>query len=252
MRTIKLSVKAKIWGLIGLMLIGLGILSAEDLSSMHDTLIEDRRQALQHEVETTESLVAMIQERAQKGEISEADAKASAIALLRQLRYGGSEAFIVTDTHYITIVHPFRPDLVGKDMSNEQDAEGKLFARDQVDLARRDGSGYLTYSVAKAKGAAAQTKLAYASLFRPWGWVIMTAAYIDDLDATFRTRAMQVIAKALIISILGAIGLVLLARSITKPMAKLVTRMDALATATPNRRSKAPNAVMKSACWPGP
>ncbi|EME70601.1 methyl-accepting chemotaxis protein [Paramagnetospirillum caucaseum] len=225
----KLGIGAKIWALVALLVVGLGLLTAQSLSSARDTLMEDRRQALRQLVETAASAVGMFQQRAAKGEMTEEAAKAAALDVLRAFRYGNNDYFVVTDPNVVTIMHPLRPDLNGKDMSQVKDANGVYFARQQVEESKQFGHSYVAYVFPRVKDGPPLPKLAYAQMFKPWGWTLLSGVYIDDIDEQFRAKAIELGLKALGLGLLAGLVAILIARSITGPLGRLVTRMRALA-----------------------
>ncbi len=225
----KLGIAGKIWSLVALMMIGLVVLTAQGLSAMKTSLVEDRRQTLKQLVETASSIVAQHHARAAKGETTEDAAKAAAFDALRALRYGNNDYFVVTDLDVRTIMHPLRPDLNGKDMSQVKDPNGVYFAKEQVELSKRDGSAYVAYSFPRTKDQPPVAKLSYAQIFRPWGWTILTGVYMDDIDEQFQVKVVDGGLKALAVVALAVLVGVLIARSIAKPLGVLVLRMRALA-----------------------
>jgi methyl-accepting chemotaxis protein len=229
MAGLKLGIGGKIWALVTLLVAGLGLLTAQSLSSARDTLVEDRRQTLKQLVETATSTVAGFQARAAKGEFSEDVAKAQAKEALRAMRYGKNDYFVVTDLNVVTIMHPLRPDLDGKDMSQVKDPNGVYFARQQVEESKKSGSAYVDYAFPRTKDGPPVPKLSYAQMFQPWGWTILSGVYVDDIDEQFRAKALDLGLKAVGLVILAALTSVLIARSITGPLGELVARMRGLA-----------------------
>ena len=225
----KLGIGGKIWTLVALLVIGLGLLTAQSLSSTRETLIEDRRQTLKQLVESAVSVVGQYQQRAAKGEMTEEAAKAGAFEALRGMRYGNNDYFVVTDLQVNTIMHPLRPDLNGKDMSQVKDPNGVYFARQQVEESKQFGSTYVAYTFPRTKDGPPVPKLSYAQMFKPWGWTILTGVYMDDIDEVYRAKMVDIGAKAAALGVLAAVVAVLIARSITAPLGQLVTRMGALA-----------------------
>ena len=63
------------------------------------------------------------------------------------------------------------------------------------------GGGYIDYWFPKAGATEALPKVSYAMGFAPWGWIIGTGIYVDDVDREFRAIALT----------LGGISLLLLA-----------------------------------------
>jgi cytochrome c len=45
----------------------------------------------------------------------------------------------------IVLAHPINPSIVGKDLTNIPDANGKLYRREIIDLAQRKGKGWVDY-----------------------------------------------------------------------------------------------------------
>ncbi|WP_245651045.1 methyl-accepting chemotaxis protein [Paramagnetospirillum marisnigri] len=226
---LNLSIGGKIWALVGLLVIGLGILVAQDLSTLRESMQDERRQTLTRLVESAISIVEAQHARVAKGEVSEAEAKATALNILRGIRFGASDYFVITTFQYETIMHPIRPDLVGKDMSQAKDTNGVFFVRELADQASKQGGGFVAYHFPKAKDQPPQPKLSYVKGFKPWGWAILTAVYMDDLDEEIRSKATGMTVKAVLLVLAAAAMAVVMARSITKPLGVLVGRMGALA-----------------------
>jgi len=227
---ISLNIRGRLWVLVGLMLVGLIFLTAGGLMTQRTSMLDERRDALRKLVENATSLIAYHHDRAAKGEIGEEEAKRQALEALRALRYGGNNAFIITAYDYRTLLHPLRPELNGRDMGQVKDPNGIYFVRDQVDMARRNGGGFTSYSFPRSKDGPPIPKIGYAQDFAPWGWVVLSAEFIDDIDIAFREKVLVGGGLAALI-IIVALGLsVLIARSITRPLGGLMTRMSALAS----------------------
>ena len=73
-----------------------------------------------------------------------------------------------------------------------------------------DGGGYNEFYFTKSDGVTVAPKVAYSELFAPWGWVVSTGNYVDDMDATMAAAktAIQQKESTMIISIVG-IGLLM-------------------------------------------
>ncbi len=226
---LKLGIGAKIWALVALLVAGLGLLTAQSLSSLRDTLVEDRRQSLKQLVETANSIVAGYQARAAKGELSEDDAKALAKTALQFIRYGKNDYVFINNYQYSAVMHPLRPEMVGQDQSQMKDPNGVFITREMVDTSRKDGGGYVYYHWPRVKDQPPVPKMVYVADFKPWSWVIGTGVYIDDIDEAYRTKMIDIGMKAAALGLLAAVVAVLIARSITGPLGRLVTRMRALA-----------------------
>ncbi|MBI3447053.1 MAG: HAMP domain-containing protein [Magnetospirillum sp.] len=70
--------------------------------------------------------------------------------------------------------------------------------------------------------------MSYVKLYAPWGWVVGTGIYLDDVDAAFWSRALVFGGGVLVLTLL-VLGLsVLVARRITRPLVNLSAVMAGL------------------------
>ncbi|MFX6015287.1 cache domain-containing protein, partial [Acinetobacter baumannii] len=61
------------------------------------------------------------------------------------LRYDGSEYFWINDMHPHVVMHPVKPDLNGKDVSELKDPSGLRLFKAFVDKVRSEGKGFVAY-----------------------------------------------------------------------------------------------------------
>ncbi|MCK4563951.1 MAG: cache domain-containing protein, partial [Verrucomicrobia bacterium] len=83
-------------------------------------------------------------------------------------------------------MHPYRPELVGHDLTDYTDREdksGKKLFVEFVELVETGGEGYLEYLWQWMDDASrAEPKLSYVRGVPEWGWVIGTGIYIHDVE----------------------------------------------------------------------
>ena len=126
------------------------------------------------------------------------------------------------------IMHPAKPELNGQDLSNSKDPTGKRLFVEFVDVVKRKGSGYVDYLWPKPGKDSPQPKLSCVTGFEPWGWVIGTGVYIDDLQAQLWDSAKKVIVAALmVVGLLGAVTLI-----IARKMSSALVAMTSSVTTT--------------------
>jgi len=103
-----------------------------------------------------------------------------ALDLISKLTYNSNDYFYISDYNNILIAHPY---LRGKDFSNVKDVDGHLIVPPLVEVAKKQGSGFVQYRWKKNKtDSTIYHKLTYAENFKPWKWVICTVVYIDNID----------------------------------------------------------------------
>ena len=84
-------------------------------------------------------------DKAKAGQLSEADAKAKAMAEIGALRYDGSEYVWINDMQPRMVMHPIKPEMNGKDLADYADPNGKKLFVAFVDAVKRQGSGDVDY-----------------------------------------------------------------------------------------------------------
>jgi len=136
-----------------------------------------------------EGLTEIAQEEVKKAMVEEQ--KAHVIDLIKNLRYGpeSEDYFWINDMHPKMIVHPYKPELDGQDLSENKDPNGKRLFVEFVNVCRDKGEGFVDYYWPKYGADKPQPKLSYVKLFKEWGWVIGTGLYIDDIDARVEQRS---------------------------------------------------------------
>ena len=83
----------------------------------------------------------------------------------------------------VMVMHPYKPELDGQDLSDVQDPNGKKLFVEFVKVCRENGQGFVNYHWPKYGAEQPQPKLSYVKLFPKWNWVLGTGIYIDDIDA---------------------------------------------------------------------
>ena len=125
----------------------------------------------------------------QAGTLPRAEAQRQAREEIRTLRYGaeGKDYFWITDQAPVMIMHPYRPELEGRDVSGYIDEEGERVFVKLADTARAQGEGYASYHWQwKDDPARIAPKLSFVKRYEPWGWIIGTGVYLDDVRAETR------------------------------------------------------------------
>jgi len=226
----KLTVGRKIYALISLSFLGLLGIAALDSRELASSLNQQKQIELKHLGELALGIVKKEHAAAQKGEISEADAQKRAMAQLAALRYGSNDYFWINDMLPRMVMHPIKPEMVGNDLSNYKDPNGKLLFVDFVEAVKKDGAGFVAYEWPKPGFDKPQPKLSYVVGFAPWNWVIGTGVYIDDLKAqTWISTQRSLIFAGLILLFTLAVS-IFVARRITAPLQRMTVTMNDLAS----------------------
>ncbi|WP_173984589.1 methyl-accepting chemotaxis protein [Magnetospirillum sp. SS-4] len=170
-----------------------------EIGGLREDLLESRRVKTQHVVEVAHAAISLYVREAQSGRMSEADAKAAALAAVKAMRYGENEYFWINDMTARTLMHPIRPDLDGKDMSAVTDPSGKKLFVAFVETVAKDKAGFVDYLWPKPGFDQPVAKLSYVKGVDEWGWLVGSGIYIDDVDAAFRAKLITIGSTALVV-----------------------------------------------------
>ena len=149
-----------------------------------NNLMEQKKALITAEVQTVFSILQYYEQQANSGEFSLKMAQDLAIKQIRELRFGleGKDYFWINDMQPRMVMHPYLSNLDGQDLSNYSDPEGKLLFKEFVDVVKEAGAGYVQYYWQwKDDQKRIVPKISYVKLFKPWGWIIGTGVYIEDI-----------------------------------------------------------------------
>jgi PAS domain S-box-containing protein len=186
------------------------------LPAVKTQMLEGKKQTTQ---ELTRSAVSVIDEYYREevaGTLSREQAQAEARVRIEQLRWGdeGKDYFWITDMHPTMIMHPYLPELDGKDLTTYQDKAGDFLFVKMVSVVQKNGSGYVEYYWQyKDDPSRIVRKLSYVEAFSPWQWVVGTGIYLADVDAAIGRVQRNLIFVSLGIAIAVALLLLYSGRS---------------------------------------
>jgi methyl-accepting chemotaxis protein len=162
------------------------------LWTMHEQQMADRRQAVRQTVEVAHSLISHYGKLAEKGLIDEATAKRQAIAALDAMRYDQREYFWVNDMDVRMVHHPIKPQLDGTSVAEVKDPKGVALFQRFVSTVREQGQGFVAYQWPKPGEKDPVDKVSFVKGYAPWGWVVGSGLYVDDIAKAFAAHAFQV------------------------------------------------------------
>ena len=222
-------ISTRLYLLVGLSLLVVAIAMVFNLSTTASELLEERKTLLQTVDQVALSIVEKKFAEIKAGSITAEQAQKEALQELEAVRYGESGYLWVNDLHQIVLMHPFKPELNGKDVTDMKDPDGKALWVEFVNVAKTQRSGFVEYRWPKPGVEQPVRILSHVVLFEPWGWVVGTGVYADDLDAKFWRSARS----AFIIAGLGSLFMVLgafsIIRSVTQPVQRLRLAMNRIA-----------------------
>ncbi|WP_333803513.1 cache domain-containing protein [Sulfurospirillum sp.] len=101
---------------------------------------------------------------------------------IKKLRFGEDGYFWINDFTPKMVMHPIKSSLDGANLSQSKDPKGKFLFNEMVDVATKNGKGVVHYMWEKPGFDTPQAKISFVEAFKPWGWIIGTGVYADDID----------------------------------------------------------------------
>jgi methyl-accepting chemotaxis protein len=218
----RLSVAARLRIVLAAGFAALAILTVQSVRVLEARMLAEREAKIRAVVETVHGVLAQYGRLVADGRMPAAEARGAALETLKALRYEGSEYFWVNDLHPRMMMHPTKPELDGQDLSDDVDPTGKRLFVEFVDTVRRGGAGFVPYLWPKPGSSEPVRKISYVKLFEPWGWIVGSGIYLDDLDAAVRAEALRVVGVAAAILLLLGGGALLVARGLLRSLARAV------------------------------
>jgi methyl-accepting chemotaxis protein len=225
-----LSVLKKLLLVMGCALAGMVVLGGFALFVLKGTMLEEREIKTRQVVESAYGVLEHFHVLQQAGKLGENEAQQAAMKTIEALRYDKVEYFWINDLQARMVMHPIKPELDGKDLSTMKDPTGKAIFVEFAEVAKRSGAGFVSYLWPKPGAAKPVPKISYVKKFGPWGWVIGSGVYIDDIDAAFYANAIKIAAIILILSVALGLFIFRVARAITVPLGEGVKVASKIAT----------------------
>jgi len=245
----------------------------DSTGNLREQMLALHQNRLKTLVDSAYSLLERYHRLAQSGALEEEEAKRWALAEISIMRYddGAGYYWVHTATEpgrpYM-VMHPMKPELDGQDISRSKDFDtvqrifyqGEIYAKDHEiirnniqptdlfvkmnELCIKDGDGFVKYYWSKAGEGTGQDvgypKLSYVKLFKPWGWVLGTGVYIDDVDKQMAEAARLTVAgidkskRSLVLTNAACLAIalflsVLLANRIVNPLKEMAAGVKRIA-----------------------
>lgn len=213
-----MSISRRLWLILivaVVMLLTLGLLM---LKQIHGDLYQAKRQQTQHVVQTA------------SGALTREAAQVQALSAVRGLRYDHDDYFWINDLTPVMIMHAANPKLDGQNLSAIRDPDGFAVFNEFVALAKAKGAGVVNYRWPKPGAEAPVGKTSYIQLFEPWGWIISSGVYVDDVQAEFTGQVWKASLIGLGIALVMTLLVTLIARSIVNPLQAAVNAMANIAS----------------------
>jgi methyl-accepting chemotaxis protein len=200
-----LKMKYKLGALVVIAFVGIVSVGSALLVNLKQSLLQEKELKTRHVVETAYGVVDHFHKLSREGKLTEEAARSAAISAVKSLRYEKDEYFWINDMRPYMVMHPIKPEMDGKDLAGQTDPNGKRLFVEMAETVKDKKSGFVNYMWPKVGMKDPVPKISYVQGFEPWGWVIGSGIYVDDVDAAFWSNVKLYV--PLILCILAGIGI---------------------------------------------
>lgn len=232
---------------LGLILLFLIALFSLYIPFVEKELFNSRKMAAKNLVDSVYSMVEDYEQRVSKGAIERGDAKSEVKQTVRHMRFRNHNYFWINDTtrpYPRMILHPVLPELEGRIMDHPsyetasrmeftENGTTTLILEEKkniflafLSVCEKAGGGYVRYDwprpiIGSTVSEATYPKESYVRLFSPWGWIIGTGVYMDDVYEHMNRLYWSILWITGAILALALLASFVLMRTITRPIAAL-------------------------------
>ncbi len=182
-------------------------------------IMNGKREMIKELTNSAWSILSEYETEERSGLLTRENAQKNAVSRIQYLRYGeeNKDYFWITDMYPNMIIHPYRLDLNGKDLTNFSDPHGKKLFVEFVNTVKESEHGYVDYMWQwKDDSLHIVPKLSYVRVFKPWGWVIGTGIYVEDVKKEIDALTNKLLWISLGISLLIALLLLFISQQSLK------------------------------------
>lgn len=216
--------------IMSLALIAMAVMAPTALFTVRSQMMADREARTQQMIDVGYGILASYHRLETTGQLTREQAQAGAIAEIKSLRYDKVEYFWINDMTPRMVMHPIKPELDGTDLSRMEDPAGNRLFVGFVDVVKKQGAGFYSYLWPKPGFDKPVPKISYVRGFEPWGWVIGTGIYLDDVAAVFNRTAVTFALVCAGVFVVALICAVFIGRSVTRPLTSITGLTERLAS----------------------
>ncbi|SEI42202.1 methyl-accepting chemotaxis protein [Allopseudospirillum japonicum] len=222
-----LAIRWKLSLIVWVFVLGVVLTQGVSLRNLHEELLNARKEKVQEMVEGAYTLAEYYYQ--QRDQLGEEGARLAAMEAIRAIRYGKSGYLWINDQKHRLIMHPMKPQSEGKDMTQVKDASGKFHWQEMVQVVQQKGAGFVDYTYIGPQFDQPQDKVSYVQGFQPWGWVLGSGVFLQDVNDIFYANLIQNLLALSVVVVLVMLIVQAIARHISQPLESMVLQMEEIA-----------------------
>ena len=224
----KFKISRRLWLMAIISILCLITVNIFDSYQLREKLYAEKEIKTRHLVEAVYGTLEYFHAQELSGKLTRKEAQAAALELIKQLRYEGKEYFWINDMRPYMVMHPYKPQLDGKDLSEVKDPAGKKLFVEFVNKVKQENAGFVEYLWPKPGKNEPVRKISYVKEYAPWEWVIGSGIYLDDVESAYWNHWQNSLIYLLVVITLLASISTILAKSITLPIQRTARVLEGL------------------------
>ena len=168
---------------VALVYFAVGNINNSNFVRLKSVYLDDFDRNARNQVESAISVLAAVDAKRSRGEMDLDQAKKLGADLLREMRYNAEGYFWADTVQGVNVVLLGRT-TEGQNRYEAVDSNGFAYVKAFIANGSLKGGGYSDYMFPKKDETIPKPKRSYTLLFEPFGWVVGTGNYIDDIKST--------------------------------------------------------------------
>jgi len=193
-------------------------------------MMEGKRQEVRNVVDVAFGTFLEYDALAKNGQITDQEARERVKQRIGALRYGENEYFWINDLRSVMIMHPMQPELDGKDLTDTRDPNGTYLFQEFARVAETGGAGFVDYMWPKPGESEPVPKISYVRLYEPWGWILGSGIYVDDVKKNLMRLRFYLLAGTFLFTVMTLAFANLVGSGITRPLKKVISGLQDIAS----------------------
>ena len=214
------TLRAKLLLALVVMWIGLLVLATWSALNTRQTMIDERQAGLKKVVETAEGILKSYAADVVAGTSTVEDAKKHALERIAAMRYDNGNYIFIFDSRPVVLMLPTNQRVVGTNVADRKDSDGKPFYVEMVKLGKAQQHGFVEY-MGRLPGnddSKQSKKVSYVIYYQPWDWVLASGVFLNDIQNDFYQNLAKLIGILVIIGGLVSAMMLVIIRNITRSL----------------------------------
>lgn len=155
----------------------------EQKTVYEDTMYDGYYREIKSQIQACINVLNFFHDLSSSGKMETETAQRMAMEGIRHMRYRDDDTgyMWIDNVDYELVMHPILPEQEGNNRYDLTDQNGVKIIQEIMKVAKV-GGGYCEFYFTKADGVTVAPKISYSEMFEPWGWVVTTGNYIDDME----------------------------------------------------------------------